>query len=158
MRKLSQSMTGANIVAVAVAAAGLASTAHANENTDTSETAEVSESASESTAVTVQMSADAPVEVMDEATSRRDFLPSGGRLLLTGGVSTIEGAGGGGLVLWALIGGYGTRDQVWVSAYATGVDTKDFAFASYGAAFNIANRVEPRWPGRTSTCAKSAMP
>ena len=142
MRKLSQSMTGANIVAMAIAAAGLASTAHANENNDTSETAAVHESTSESTAVAVQMSADAPVEVMDDTTSRRDFLPSGGRLLLTGGVSTIEGAGGGGLVPWALIGGYGTRDQVGVSAYATGVDTKDFTLASYGAAFNIANRVE----------------
>lgn len=142
MRKLSQSMTGANIVAMAVAAAGLTSTAHANENNETSETAAVHESASESTAVAVQMSADAPVEVMDDTTSRRDFLPSGGRLLLTGGVSTIEGAGGGGLVPWALIGGYGTRDQVGVSAYATGVDTKDFTLASYGAAFNIANRVE----------------
>lgn len=98
MRKLSQSMTGANIVAMAIAAAGLTSTAHANENNDKSETAAVHESASESNAVAVQMSADAPVEVMDDTTSRRDFLPSGGRLLLTGGVSTIEGAGGGGLV------------------------------------------------------------
>jgi len=72
----------------------------------------------------------------------RGFLPTGGRLLLTGGVSTIEGAGGGGLVPWALIGGYGTRNELGASAYVTGVDTQDFTLASYGAAFNFRNRVE----------------
>ena len=34
---------------------------------------------------------------------------AGDRLLATGGVSQVEGAGGGGLVPWALIAGYGTR-------------------------------------------------
>ena len=57
------------------------------------------------------------VSVADDEGDRRGLLPSGGRLLLTGGVSTIEGAGGGGLVPWALIGGYGTRDEVGINAY-----------------------------------------
>ena len=35
-----------------------------------------------------------------------------GRLLLTQGVSNIEGAAGGGLASWAVISGYGTRDAV----------------------------------------------
>lgn len=70
------------------------------------------------------------------------FLNNGGRLLLTGGVSTIEGAGGGGLAPWALIGGYGTRDELGVSAFVTGVDTRDFTLAAYGGAINIRNRVE----------------
>lgn len=74
--------------------------------------------------------------------SRRSFLSGGGRLLLTGGVSTIEGAGGGGLVPWALIGGYGTRNEFGLSAFATGVDTKDFTLAAYGGAINFKNRVE----------------
>lgn len=63
-------------------------------------------------------------------------------MLLTGGVSTIEGAGGGGLVPWALIGGYGTRDELGLSAFVTGVDTKDFTLAAYGGAINFKNRVE----------------
>ena len=72
----------------------------------------------------------------------RSFLSGGGRLLLTGGVSTIEGAAGGGLVPWALIGGYGTRDELGASAFVTGVDTEDFTLASYGGAINFQNRVE----------------
>lgn len=40
-----------------------------------------------------------------------DFFESG-KLLATGGVSQVEGAGGGGLSTWALITGYGTRDAV----------------------------------------------
>ena len=35
-----------------------------------------------------------------------------GKLLATGGVSAVEGEGGGGLTPWALISGYGTRDGV----------------------------------------------
>ena len=70
------------------------------------------------------------------------LLDAGGRLLLTGGVSTIEGAGGGGLVPWALIGGYGTRDEFGLTGFVTGVDTQDFTLASYGAAINIKNRLE----------------
>lgn len=74
--------------------------------------------------------------------TERSFLDGGGRLLLTGGVSTIEGAGGGGLVPWALIGGYGTRDEIGLQAFVTGVDSQDFTLASYGGAVNLYNRVE----------------
>ena len=84
----------------------------------------------------------APLAGGSEDGGGRSFLSGGGRLLLTGGVSTIEGAGGGGLVPWALIGGYGTRDEIGVSAFATGVDTEDFTLASYGGAVNLYNRVE----------------
>lgn len=78
----------------------------------------------------------------DKAAKRRSFLDAGGRLLLTGGVSTIEGAGGGGLVPWALIGGYGTRNEFGLTSFATGVLTEDFSLASYGAAVNFKNRIE----------------
>ena len=37
--------------------------------------------------------------------------PDQGKLLATGGVSQVEGAGGGGLVPWALITGYGSVDS-----------------------------------------------
>lgn len=74
--------------------------------------------------------------------TRQSFLPQGGRLLLTGGVSTIEGAGGGGIVPWALIGSYATRNQIGASAFVTGVDTQDFTLASYGGAVSFYNRLE----------------
>lgn len=72
----------------------------------------------------------------------RSFLDGGGRLVLTGGVSTIEGTAGGGLVPWALIGGYGTRDEVGLQAFVTGVDSQDFTLASYGGSVNLYDRVE----------------
>jgi Protein of unknown function (DUF3034) len=67
---------------------------------------------------------------------------AGDRLLATGGVQELEGAGGGGVTPWALIAGYGTRDQVGGSAYYTRVHTGDFDLDSYGVAAGFFNRVE----------------
>lgn len=125
---------GLHIAATVLATAGLAVSANAAAAED--------ERADASAMVAAQEPAEAMAEVAGEDDGRRDLVPSNGRLLLTGGVSTIEGAGGGGLVPWALIGGYGTRDEVGISAYATGVDMEDFTLASYGGAVNILNRVE----------------
>ena len=50
---------------------------------------------------------------------------AGDRLLATGGVTQIEGTGGGGLVPWALIAGYGTDEQIGGSAFYTKVRTRD---------------------------------
>jgi len=66
----------------------------------------------------------------------------GGRLPATGGVTQIEGAGGGGLVPWALISGYGTRDQVGVTAFYTQADPSDFRLHAAGIAVGIHDRVE----------------
>ena len=67
---------------------------------------------------------------------------AGDRLLVTGGAQQVEGAAGGGLVPWALIAGYGTRDQVGGSAFYTAVRVDDFDLASYGAAIGIHDRLE----------------
>lgn len=67
---------------------------------------------------------------------------SGGKLLLTGGVSQIEGAGGGGLTPWALIGGYGAQGQYGGNASWTRVDVDDFRLDTYGAIFGIGDRFE----------------
>lgn len=66
----------------------------------------------------------------------------GDRLTATSGVQMIEGAAGGGLVPWALVAGYGTRDQVGGSAFATRFDTRDFTLDSGGIAVGILDRVE----------------
>lgn len=65
-----------------------------------------------------------------------------GRLLATGGVSTIEGSGGGGIVPWATLSGYGTRDENGIAAFATLVDSGDYRLDVQGAAFTVRNRVE----------------
>lgn len=74
--------------------------------------------------------------------ARADEPTASGKLLLTGGVSQVEGAAGGGLVPWAVIGGYGTGGQIGGNAFGTYVHTQDFALTTYGALIGVANRVE----------------
>jgi hypothetical protein len=76
------------------------------------------------------------------ASAQMSGMDASGKLLLTGGVSQVEGAAGGGLTPWALIGGYGTRDQLGASGYYTRVETDDFSLDSFGALVAINNRVE----------------
>ena len=68
--------------------------------------------------------------------------PDMGKLLATGGVSQIEGAAGGGIVPWALITGYGTRDSYGANAHFTTVGTQDYALETYGVAAGFVDRVE----------------
>lgn len=65
-----------------------------------------------------------------------------GKLLLTGGVTQVEGSAGGGLTPWAVIGGYGTRDQIGGNAFYTRVNVDDYALDSYGALVGFYDRVE----------------
>ena len=65
-----------------------------------------------------------------------------GKLLLTGGVSNIEGAGGGGLATWATITGYESDSGVGANAHATYVGVQNYSLTDYGVAVGFANRVE----------------
>lgn len=65
-----------------------------------------------------------------------------GKLLATGGVSQVEGAGGGGITPWALISGYGTRDSWGANAHYTHVSTQDYKLHTYGVTAGIADRLE----------------
>jgi hypothetical protein len=65
-----------------------------------------------------------------------------GKLLLTGGVSTIEGSAGGGLSPWAMIGSNATAGEIGGSAYVTRAVTQDYALTGYGAAVGLHDRVE----------------
>lgn len=65
-----------------------------------------------------------------------------GRLLGTGGVGQVEGASGGGLVPWATIAGYGTRDAVGAQAHYTIDAMPDFTLQSTGVALGFYNRFE----------------
>jgi hypothetical protein len=66
----------------------------------------------------------------------------GGKLLLTGGVNTVEGSAGGGLTPWAVTGGYGTGTQVGGNIYATTIGTRDYRINSWGAVVTAFDRVE----------------
>lgn len=64
------------------------------------------------------------------------------KLLLTGGVSQIEGAAGGGLTPWAVIGGYGTNDEIGANVHYSYANANDFALSTYGLSVGIYDRVE----------------
>ena len=65
-----------------------------------------------------------------------------GKLLLTGGVSSIDGAAGGGLTPWAVIGSNATDDEIGGSAFFTNVGTKDYGLNIVGAAVGFKDRYE----------------
>jgi hypothetical protein len=76
------------------------------------------------------------------AAQAQDGAGTSGKLLLTGGVSQVEGAAGGGLTPWAVIGGYGTRDQIGANAFYTNVGLDDYTLDSYGVLVGFYDRVE----------------
>jgi hypothetical protein len=67
---------------------------------------------------------------------------TGGKLLLTGGVSELEGAAGGGITPWAVIGGYGSEGQWGANAFYTRVDVDDCHLDDYGVLVGWNDRVE----------------
>lgn len=65
-----------------------------------------------------------------------------GKLLLTGGVSSIDGASGGGLTPWAITGSYATDGEVGATAFATRAVTQKYALTVFGAAVSYQDRAE----------------
>jgi len=68
--------------------------------------------------------------------------PNSNKLLLTGGVSQVEGAAGGGLTPWAIIGGYGTNNEIGGNFHYTYAKTSDFDLNSFGITMGFYDRVE----------------
>jgi Protein of unknown function (DUF3034) len=64
------------------------------------------------------------------------------KLLLTSGVTNIEGSAGGGLTPWAIIGGNGTKEQVGGTVFYTNVRANDYTLNSGGALVGLFDRVE----------------
>ena len=65
-----------------------------------------------------------------------------GKLLLTGGVSSIDGAAGGGLTPWAVIGSNATEGEIGASAHISRASTQDYGLTAYGAALGFKDRIE----------------
>ena len=70
------------------------------------------------------------------------LLPDSGKLPLTAGFNDVDGAGGAGLVPWALITGYGTANSWGANAHYTLVQLRDFRLRSYGIAVGALDRIE----------------
>lgn len=65
-----------------------------------------------------------------------------GRLLATGGATSLEGTAGGGITPWAVLAGYGERDEWGAVGFATRVETGDYRLDVAGAALTYDNRIE----------------
>lgn len=65
-----------------------------------------------------------------------------GKLLLTAGFNDADGAGGGGLVPFAFISGYGSSDSWGANVHATHIDVGDFRLNAYGMSVGLLDRVE----------------
>lgn len=72
-------------------------------------------------------------------------LRQGGKLLLTDGVTSVEGASGGGLATWSLIGGRQTDAGIGGGVHATHIRTGRFDLTAYGAKIGLFNSVELSW-------------
>ena len=66
----------------------------------------------------------------------------GDKLVLTNGVTTIEGSSGGGMATWATIAGRETDRGIGLSAHVTVIALPDYSWESHGAAIGIADRLE----------------
>ncbi len=71
-----------------------------------------------------------------------DELREGGKLLLTHGVSTIEGSAGGGLATWAVIAGDETRNGIGAQANFSYVGLPDYQLRDFGGAIGFYDRLE----------------
>ena len=67
---------------------------------------------------------------------------AGGKLVLTDGITSVEGAAGGGLATWALIAGNGTERGIGGTVQATTVLLPDFTLTAVGGALGIRDRLE----------------
>jgi hypothetical protein len=64
------------------------------------------------------------------------------RIIATGGATTLEGAAGGGIVPMAVISGYGAQEEWGATAFASYVNTPDYALKVAGASWSYHNRIE----------------
>jgi hypothetical protein len=65
-----------------------------------------------------------------------------GKLVLTGGVSSVEGASGGGISPWAVIGTQATEGETGVAAYVSRATTDDYRLNAAGVAVGFRDRLE----------------
>ncbi|QDZ06823.1 DUF3034 family protein [Sphingomonas panacisoli] len=76
------------------------------------------------------------------SSAHADEMRSGGKLVLTGGVTSVEGAAGGGLATWAVITGNETDAGIGASVNITDVPLTDFNLTAIGGKIGWRDRVE----------------
>ena len=82
-------------------------------------------------------------------TAAAEPLRGGGKLVLTNGISSIEGTSGGGLAGWAVIGGHAPKDGIGAPAAATIAELDAYDFRSLSVAVGAFDRVELSYARQT---------
>jgi hypothetical protein len=84
------------------------------------------------------------VDVRDEGHLRIGKVDvfDGGKLLLTNGVTTVEGSSGGGLARWATIGGRQMPGGIGATGHFTAIELPDYGWRSYGIGVGLGDRLE----------------
>jgi hypothetical protein len=67
---------------------------------------------------------------------------AGGKLMLTGGVTTVEGSSGGGLARWATIGGRQVPGGFGLSTHGMMIELADYSWRSYGLTLGFGDKLE----------------
>lgn len=67
---------------------------------------------------------------------------TGSRILATGGVTGFEGSAGGGITPWALISGYGSREEIRTTANIQTLNTQEYQLNTFGASVGFYDHVE----------------
>lgn len=69
-------------------------------------------------------------------------LEAGGKLLLTNGVTSVDGSSGGGLATWSVIAGKATEEGIGASVHGTLIELPDYRLQSHGIAIGLFDRLE----------------
>ncbi|WP_313513279.1 DUF3034 family protein [Pseudomonas sp.] len=100
-----------------------------------------------------------PILALMGATLASSFaMAEAGRLLATGGASSIDGAAGGGLLPWAVLAGYGDEGEWGGAVFATRVETPDYRLDVGGLAASYDNRVEVSYARQRFDIASLKLP
>ncbi|MGS2719055.1 DUF3034 family protein [Paraglaciecola aestuariivivens] len=65
-----------------------------------------------------------------------------GKLIGTAGLNQVEGSGGGGIVPWATLAGYDSREEISVNAFTTQVNLDDYRLNVIGVSASFYDRLE----------------
>jgi len=70
------------------------------------------------------------------------FADNNSRLLATGGVSSVEGSAGGGILPWAWVAGYASDEQIQAVVNMQLLDLGEYQLNTYGLAIGLYDRLE----------------
>ncbi len=79
---------------------------------------------------------------LSSTSAAAEDLRAGGKLILTNGITSSEGASGGGLTPWATIAGNATRDGIGFQLSATVAEVRDYDYRNLSIAVGVFDRVE----------------